>query len=54
MRDDSKILDLRFPPLQVLQIMTKEEYIQYQKDFLRIEEETTKERRNQEDDIKEN
>ena len=53
MRDDSEILDSRFPPLHVLQMMTKEEYTQYQKDFLRIEEETTKERRNQEDVIKE-
>jgi hypothetical protein len=42
MRDDSKILDSRFPPLHVLQMMTKEEYTQYQKDFLRIEEETAK------------
>ena len=36
LRGDPEILDPRFPPLQVLWMMTNQEYLQYQKEFLKL------------------
>ena len=48
LRGDSEILDPRFPPLQVLQMMNNEEYLQYQKEFLKMEREAATGRAKQE------
>jgi hypothetical protein len=53
MRGDLEILDPRFPPLHVLHMMNKEEYMQYQKEFLQMESEAAKGREKREDAIKE-
>ena len=49
MREDSqpiitKTLDQKFPPLQVLKMMTESEYLQYQRQVLKEEQETAKAR----------